>query len=95
MKNTASVPDERIYGVQYREVKLRKGHSSNPVDASLTSKIWWEQICSLRNASDVDMDDDHEEIIEAHLLDGIENLSETGFISAIAEEEILLFAPAK
>jgi len=95
VKDTASVPDEKIYGVQYREIKLRKRDSSKPVAVSLTSKIWWEEICSLRNAYDVDMDDNHEEIIDAYLLDGIDNLSETGVVSAAAEEEILLFEPAK
>ena len=92
-KSVGKVPDEKIYGVQYREIKLKK--RSALVGANLTAKIWWEQICSDRGAKYTENSDDEEEeedCVEAQLLGGLDNLG-TGELAsfAISEEEIYLY----
>jgi hypothetical protein len=91
-KNVGSVLDEKVYGVQYREIRLRKVLSSRSSAPNLTTKIFWEQICSDRGASDAEMDDDEDEMIEAQLLEGIEDVEELSSVAAEAEEEVYLHA---
>lgn len=91
-KNVGSVPDEKVYGVQYREIRLRKVLSSMSSAPNLTTKIFWEQIYSDRGASDAEMDDDEDEMIEAQLLEGIEDVEELSSVAAEDEEEVYLHA---
>jgi hypothetical protein len=93
VKNEGSVADEKIYAIQYREVKLRKLIPSRASAPVLTGKIWWEQICSDRGAEDDEMDQDDDEIIEAQLLDGVEDTADVLVASSEeAEEEAYLYA---
>jgi hypothetical protein len=54
------IQGEKVFSIQYREIKLRKHHFGPSVEARLTSKTWWEQICSDRSAAD--MEDEEETI---------------------------------
>jgi hypothetical protein len=67
VKDNYKIPDEMIYSVQYREVKLKKGETKQLSEAKLTSKTWWEQICSDRSGGDLDEEDDT--VIIADMLD--------------------------
>ena len=67
VKDNYKIPDEMIYSVQYREVKLKKGETKHLSEAKLTSKTWWEQICSDRSGGDLDDEDDT--VIVADMLD--------------------------
>ena len=59
-------------------------------NADLTAKIWWEQICSDRGATSSDMSDDEEDIVEAQLLNGLDEPSELASL-LISEEEVYLY----
>ncbi|KAK0511991.1 hypothetical protein JMJ35_005119 [Cladonia borealis] len=50
------VPDEKVYNIEYRQVKVKDFKSSTPFDAKLSPKTKWEQIWSDRDASDMDDD---------------------------------------
>ena len=87
------IPDEKIYSIQYREVRLRKGDAKEVLGAKLSSKTWWEQICADRLAVDLDGDDD--EVIAAEVTDvgevppGLEEAGDEGedtyFLEASSE----------
>ena len=89
------IPDEKVYAVQYREVRLRKGTSSSSPSYDLTSKILWEQIYSDRDASAEDMDEDEEETVEAGLLGAFEDPQDGAIASAIVDGEMYFFEPKK
>ncbi|KAF2233815.1 hypothetical protein EV356DRAFT_188159 [Viridothelium virens] len=92
LTNAGNLPEEKVYGIQYREIKLKKGTRSTVSNASLRSKIWWEQICTDRDASGMDMDDEEEDAIEAELLDGLTDSTEIPSDVAMNEEETYLHA---
>ncbi|KAL9092524.1 MAG: hypothetical protein Q9165_004328 [Trypethelium subeluteriae] len=92
LTNTGNLPDEKVYGIQYREIKLKKGNRSTGPIANLRSKIWWEQICTDRDASGIDMDEEEEDTIEAELLDSLTDSTEIASEVATNEEEIYLRA---
>lgn len=66
-KTKYEIPDEKIYSIQYREVRLKKGEAKDLPSAKLSSKTWWEEICSDRLAVNLEEDDDT--IIAADLTD--------------------------
>ena len=92
-ENTSSIPDEKVYGVQYREIKLKRTTLSATSDPRLTSKIWWEAICSERGVSSAGMatDDDEEDLVEVVLQDAVSDTVEADIVTSALAEEIYLY----
>jgi hypothetical protein len=79
-QDSASIQSEMIYAIQYREVRVKMGHRS-----ALTQKIFWEQIFGERGASDDEMGDVDDTVIEAQLLDDVEDTPGLSSVGKVEE----------
>jgi hypothetical protein len=86
--------DERVFSVRYREIKLKKSDTPGKIDATPSSKIWWEPMMSDRTVEDEDeLEEDSTDYIEADMLDGMEKLPVYHFEQVDEEEEDCFYEP--